>query len=105
MRVDGRLKARYQRLVRRFGGHRNQAAIKKAIVAIAHTLCVIVWHLLHSGTDYTDLGTDFYLRRDNAEQRYPAEQAASAVYAQVREAVVEIRAAITAATARARERR
>ncbi len=43
--------------------------------------------------------------RANAEQRYPAEQAASAVYAQVREAVVEIRAAITAATARARERR
>jgi|SRR6266568_258880 len=27
VRVDGRLKARYQRLVRRFGGHRNQAAI------------------------------------------------------------------------------
>lgn|SRR6266568_4623020 len=33
VRVDGRLKARYQRLVRRFGGHRNQAAIKKVLDA------------------------------------------------------------------------
>jgi transposase len=69
VRVDGRLKARYQRLVRRFGGHRNQVAIKKAIVAIAHTLCVIVWHILHRGTDYRDLGADFYLRRDNPDVR------------------------------------
>lgn len=67
--VDGRLKARFQRLVRRFGGARNQVAVKKAIVAIAHTLCVIVWHLLHDGTDYTDLGADYYTRRDNPEAR------------------------------------
>jgi hypothetical protein len=39
--------------------------------------------------------------RANAEQRYPAEREASAVYDQVRQAVVEIRAAIATATARA----
>jgi hypothetical protein len=43
--------------------------------------------------------------RANAEQRYPAEQEASVVYEQVRQAVVEIRSAIAAATARARRRR
>ncbi|MBM0225937.1 hypothetical protein [Micromonospora sp. ATA51] len=43
--------------------------MKKAIVAIAHTLCVIVWHLLHAGVDYTDLGADYYTRRDNPEIR------------------------------------
>jgi transposase len=69
VRVDGRLKTRYQRLVRRFGGPRNQVAVKKAIVATAHTLCVIVWHLLHAGADYTDLGADFYARRDNPDVR------------------------------------
>ncbi|PWR10732.1 IS110 family transposase [Micromonospora sicca] len=69
VRTDTRLKARYQRLLRRFGGARNQVAVKKAIVAIAHTLCVIVWHLLHAGVDYTDLGADYYTRRDNPEIR------------------------------------
>ncbi len=39
--------------------------MKKAIVAIAHTLCVIVWHLLHADVDYADLGADYYIRRDN----------------------------------------
>ena len=43
--------------------------------------------------------------RANAQQRYPAEQEASAVYERVRQAVVEIRSAIAAATARARRRR
>jgi hypothetical protein len=41
--------------------------------------------------------------RANSEQRYPAEQEASVVYEQVRQAVVEIRSAI--ATARARRHR
>ena len=33
----GRLQARYNRLVRRFGGDKNPGAKKKAITAIAHT--------------------------------------------------------------------
>lgn len=69
IRVQGRLKARFGRLVRRFGGARNPVAEKKAIVAIAHTLAVIVWHVLHDGVEHHDLGPDFYTRRDNPEQR------------------------------------
>jgi transposase len=65
VRTNGRLKARYHRLVRRFGGYRNPAAKKRAIVAIVHTLALIIWHLLATGTPYTDLGADFYTRRAN----------------------------------------
>lgn len=46
MRTDGRLRAPYHRLVRRFGGYRNPGGKKKAIVAIAHTLIVIIWNVL-----------------------------------------------------------
>ena len=67
VKTDGRLKARYHRLVLRFGGYRNPAAKKKAIVAIAHTLIVIVWHVLTTGTPHTDLGADFYTRRADPE--------------------------------------
>jgi transposase len=63
VRTSGRLKARYHRLVRRFGGYRNPAAKKRAIVAIAHTLAVIIWHVLATGRPYTDLGPDFYTNR------------------------------------------
>jgi transposase len=63
VRANGRLKARYHRLVLRFGGYRNPAAKKRAIVAIAHTLALIIWHMLATATPYTDLGADFYTRR------------------------------------------
>ena len=54
IRVRGRLQARYNRLVRRFGGDKNPAAKKKAITAIAHTLLKIAYQVLKSGTPYTD---------------------------------------------------
>jgi hypothetical protein len=60
-----RLGARYRRLHRRFG----KAGGKKAAVAIAHTLLVIVWHLLAHDTTYTDLGDDYYTQRDDPERR------------------------------------
>jgi transposase len=60
IRTSGRLQARYHRLVLRFGGYRNPVARKRAIVAIAHTLAVIIWHVLTTETAYTDLGPDFY---------------------------------------------
>jgi transposase len=63
--TNGRLKARYHRLVLRFGGYRNPAAKKRAIVAIAHTLAVIIWHVLATGKPYTDLGPDFYTNRED----------------------------------------
>jgi transposase len=68
VRTDGRLRARYHRLVLRFGGYRNPAAKKKAIVAIAHTLIVIIWNVLASDSPYTDLGADFYDRRSDPER-------------------------------------
>jgi transposase len=68
-RTPGRLQARFNRLARRFGGIRNPAARKKAAYALAHTLAEITWHLLHDQSDYTDLGTDFYIRREDPDRR------------------------------------
>jgi transposase len=65
----GRLQARYNRLVRRFGGDKNPAAKKKAITAIAHTLLKIAYQVLKNGTPYQDLGADFYARRESPAQR------------------------------------
>jgi transposase len=69
IRVRGRLQARYNRLVRRFGGDKNPAAKKKAITAIAHTLLKIAYQVLKSGTPYQEPGADFYTRRESPAQR------------------------------------
>jgi len=69
IRTRGRLQARYDKLVRRFGGDKNPAAKKKAITAIAHTLLKIAYQVLKSGTPYTDLGADFYTRRESPEHK------------------------------------
>jgi hypothetical protein len=50
------------------GRYRNPAAKKKAILAVAHTVLVIIWQLLATDTPYTDLGPDFYDRRTYAER-------------------------------------
>jgi transposase len=62
-KTDSFLGERYRRIARRRGA-------KKAIVAVGRSILVIVWHLL-SGPDarYTDLGSDFFDRRINPEQR------------------------------------
>ena len=69
IRVRGRLQARYNRLVRRFGGQKNPAAKKKAITAIAHTLLKIAYQVLKSGTPYQDLGADFYTGWNSPEEQ------------------------------------
>jgi transposase len=69
VRVPGRLQARFHRLVRRFGGARNKGAIKRAIMAIAHTLLKIAYQVLKTGTPYTDLGADFYASRETPQAR------------------------------------
>lgn len=51
------LSAQYHRLVARRGK-------KKAIVAVAHSMLVIAYHLLAKQVDYHDLGPDFFLRRN-----------------------------------------
>jgi transposase len=69
IRVRGRLQARYNRLVRRFGGEKNPGAKKKAITAIAHTLLKIAYQVLKTGTPYQEPGADFYTRRESPEQK------------------------------------
>jgi transposase len=46
------LQAHYRRLAKRRGR-------KKALVAVGHTLLVIIYHMLKRGTTYTELGADF----------------------------------------------
>jgi transposase len=58
IRARGRLQARYNRLVRRFGGDKNPGAKKKAITAIAHTLLKIVYQVLKAGKPYQEPGAD-----------------------------------------------
>ena len=51
------LAAQFHRLVGRRGK-------KRALVAVAHTQLVIVYHLLKSGTTYRELGSDYFDRLD-----------------------------------------
>ncbi|SCF00848.1 hypothetical protein GA0070215_1061, partial [Micromonospora marina] len=57
------LSARYRRLVTRRGK-------RKALVAVARSILVIIWHLLADPTArYHDLGADFHDRRINTTRR------------------------------------
>lgn len=49
--------AHYRRIARR-RGH------KKAIIAVAHSILVIAYHLLRKGTKYEDLGHDYFQKRE-----------------------------------------
>jgi transposase len=69
VRAPGRLQAKFHRLVRKFGGARNKGAVKRAIIAIAHALLKIAYHVLKTGTPYTDLGADFYTSRETPQAR------------------------------------
>jgi transposase len=50
---DSYLAAQYRRLVKRRGD-------KKAIVAVAHSLLVIAYHVLRDGVSYRELGGDYF---------------------------------------------
>jgi hypothetical protein len=56
IKTQGRLQARYHKLVRRFGGPKNRGAVKKAILGIARTLLKIAYEVLSSGKPYQDPG-------------------------------------------------
>ena len=56
------LAAQYQRLVKRMGK-------KKALVAVGHSILVIVCHVLQNRTSYEDLGGDYCDRRQASKQR------------------------------------
>jgi transposase len=57
--------AQFRRMHRRFG----KTGGGKAAIAIAHTLIVIIWHVLHDNVEYHDLGPDYFTRYDNPEAR------------------------------------
>ena len=69
---DGYLPVQYRRFLRRFGTKHES----KAAFAVAHTLVVIIWHVLNDGTTYNDLGADFFERRNDTatRQRYLVRQ-------------------------------
>lgn len=50
------LSARYRRLSTRTGR-------VKAIVAIEHTLLIVIWNMTQTGAPYDDPGPDYYTRR------------------------------------------
>ena len=59
---DSYLAAQYRRMVKRMRK-------KKALVAVAHSLVVIIYHVLKERTEYKDLGGDYFERRDVEKQR------------------------------------
>jgi transposase len=60
---DTYLAAQYARLVRRLGSK------QKALVALQHSILTSIWHMLSTNTDYQDLGSDYFLRRDPERER------------------------------------
>ncbi|MGZ3248078.1 MAG: hypothetical protein ACXU61_13540, partial [Croceibacterium sp.] len=42
-------------------------AKKKAIIAVAHKLITIVWHVPTTGRPYQDLGADYFTSRPDPE--------------------------------------
>src|SRR5213595_455274 len=71
---DSYLAAQYRRLVKRRGD-------KKAIVAVAHSILVIAYHVLRDGQPYRELGGD-YFERLNADRltRYHTKRLAALGY-------------------------
>ncbi|HLI44408.1 MAG TPA: transposase [Acidimicrobiales bacterium] len=62
-KTDTFLGERYRRLVRRRGRQR-------ALVAVARSILVVVWHLIDDpNARFIDLGSDFYERRINKDRR------------------------------------
>jgi transposase len=59
------LAAQYRRFLHRFG----KKSEGKAIFAVAHTLVVIIWHVLKESSTYGELGADYFTRRSDTEAR------------------------------------
>jgi len=62
MKKDCYLSSQYYRLLKRLGR-------KKALVAVAHSLLVIIFHVLHNDQTYTELGGDYFDRHHVEQQR------------------------------------
>ena len=59
---DNYLSAQYHRLARRIGKLR-------AIVAVSHSVLVIIYHMLRTNQDYHDLGPHYFQTLDSTRQR------------------------------------
>lgn len=59
---DCYLAVRFRRIAKRRGEQR-------ALIAIAHTILVICWHLLVDNTTYTELGTNYLAGKDQPDRR------------------------------------
>jgi transposase len=57
---DSHLKAQFLRL-------RSRRGPEKAILAVAASMMVAVYHMLRDGVEYQDLGGDHFDRRDRAK--------------------------------------
>ena len=62
---DSYLAAQYRRFKRRFG----KKSEGKALFAVAHSMIVIIWHVLAEARDYEDLGADYFERRTTTATR------------------------------------
>jgi transposase len=62
MKKNCYLSSQYYRLVKRLGR-------KKALVAVAHSLLVIIYHVLQRDQTYTELGGDYFDRHNVEQQR------------------------------------
>jgi transposase len=60
--------ARFRRLAYRFG----KLNIKKAAVAVAHTLLSIAWAVMKDDADYAEAGADYYDQRDRRNHQHLA---------------------------------
>lgn len=61
------LSAQYHRLARRRGKYR-------AILAVAHSILVIIYHVLKTKTPYRELGADYFEQLDTARLQRRAVQ-------------------------------
>jgi transposase len=72
---DCYLAAQYRRLVKRRGD-------KKAIIAVAHSILVIAYHVLRDGRSYRELGGDYFDRMSTDRlTRYHTRRLAALGYA------------------------
>lgn len=55
--TDKYLSAKSHRLARRIGKN-------KAAMAVAHSVLVIIYHVLRTGEPYSDLGADYFQKQD-----------------------------------------
>ena len=49
--------------------HRQTTRCRKAAVAVAHNLLVVIWWLLHEHVPYNEMGPDYLARFDDPARR------------------------------------